>query len=262
MYVMHLQVSVSHKGCEETNECFIPFEAIIGVGGEVTWSNDDTAAHTVTAGTAADGPSGEFDSSLFMAGTTFSHTFESAGEFPYFCMVHPWMNGIVTVGVIDPDIDGDGIENDLDNCPNDSNPTQTDTDMDGLGDVCDLFPNDPNNDIDGDGISGDIDNCPNVSNVNLNDLDSDGTGNACDAETIITSNTILTADTFLKGDLVVEPGVVLTINPGVTLNIDLKIHKVLVKFGGGILIKSGGKIISFPPNGKCKYSTRHVSSRM
>ena len=33
-----------------------------------------------------------------MAGTTFSHTFESAGEFPYFCMVHPWMVGIVTVG--------------------------------------------------------------------------------------------------------------------------------------------------------------------
>jgi predicted secreted protein with PEFG-CTERM motif len=32
-----------------------------------------------------------------MAGTTFSHTFESAGEFPYFCMVHPWMEGIVTV---------------------------------------------------------------------------------------------------------------------------------------------------------------------
>jgi predicted secreted protein with PEFG-CTERM motif len=69
----------------------------VDVGGEVTWSNDDTAAHTVTAGSAADGPSGEFDSSLFMAGTTFSHMFESAGEFPYFCMVHPWMAGIVTV---------------------------------------------------------------------------------------------------------------------------------------------------------------------
>jgi len=79
----------SVPGCEETNECFMPYMVTVDVGGEVTWSNDDTAAHTVTAGSAADGPSGEFDSSLFMAGTTFSHTFESAGEFPYFCMVHP-----------------------------------------------------------------------------------------------------------------------------------------------------------------------------
>ena len=100
----HATVSVSAPqgtsvpGCEVTNECFVPYEVTIDVGGEVTWSNDDTAAHTVTAGSAGQGPSGEFDSSLFMAGTTFSHTFESAGEFPYFCMVHPWMIGIVTVG--------------------------------------------------------------------------------------------------------------------------------------------------------------------
>ncbi len=87
----------SVPGCEETNECFMPYEVTVDVGGEVTWSNDDTSAHTVTAGSAADGPSGVFDSSLFMAGTTFSHTFEEAGEFPYFCMVHPWMIGIVTV---------------------------------------------------------------------------------------------------------------------------------------------------------------------
>jgi predicted secreted protein with PEFG-CTERM motif len=87
----------SVPGCEKTNECFIPHEVTIDVGGEVTWSNDDSAAHTVTAGSAADGPSGVFDSSLFMAGTTFSHKFEAEGEFPYFCMVHPWMMGLVTV---------------------------------------------------------------------------------------------------------------------------------------------------------------------
>ncbi len=87
----------SVPGCEETSDCFVPFEVTVDVGGVVTWSNDDSAAHTVTAGSAADGPSGVFDSSLFMAGTTFSHTFEAEGEFPYFCMVHPWMEGIVTV---------------------------------------------------------------------------------------------------------------------------------------------------------------------
>ncbi len=85
-------------GCETTNECFIPYKVLLTVGDEVTWSNDDSAAHTVTAGSAEDGPSGLFDSSLFMAGTTFSHKFESKGEFPYFCMVHPWMEGVVIVG--------------------------------------------------------------------------------------------------------------------------------------------------------------------
>ncbi|MFQ5439866.1 MAG: PEFG-CTERM sorting domain-containing protein [Nitrosopumilaceae archaeon] len=87
----------SVPGCETTNECYLPNEITVNVGDEVVWSNDDTAAHTVTAGSAADGPSGVFDSSLFMAGTTFSHKFEAAGEYPYFCMVHPWMAGIVKV---------------------------------------------------------------------------------------------------------------------------------------------------------------------
>ena len=32
-----------------------------------------------------------------MAGTTFSHKFDVEGEFPYFCMVHPWMSGLVVV---------------------------------------------------------------------------------------------------------------------------------------------------------------------
>ena len=88
----------SVPGCEDTNECWIPNEISIGVGETVTWSNDDTAAHTVTGGSPEDGPSGDFDSSLFMAGTTFEHTFDSAGTFDYFCMVHPWMQGVVIVG--------------------------------------------------------------------------------------------------------------------------------------------------------------------
>jgi len=147
-----------------------------------------------------------------------------------------------TIKSIPQDSDNDGIPDVSDNCPLTPNANQLDTDGDGEGDVCDAFPNDPDNDIDGDGVSGDIDNCPNVSNANQNDLDSDGTGDACDSQTIITSNTVLTADTSLAGDLVVEPGFVLTINPGVTLDIDLVNHKISVKSGGGILIKSGGTI--------------------
>jgi len=54
-------------GCDETNECFIPYEVSISVGGKVIWNNVDSAAHTVTSGTPSDGPNGTFDSSLFMA---------------------------------------------------------------------------------------------------------------------------------------------------------------------------------------------------
>ena len=88
----------SVPGCEETADgCFIPNTVTIDVGGIVTWENNDTAAHTSTGGSPTDGPSGAFDSSLIMAGSSFSHTFEEAGTFDYFCMVHPWMSGLVIV---------------------------------------------------------------------------------------------------------------------------------------------------------------------
>jgi plastocyanin len=87
----------SAPGCDETNECFIPSEVTVNVGETVTWSNNDSAAHTVTSGTPTGGPDGTFDSSLFMAGTTFSYTFDNAGEYNYFCMVHPWMTGKIQV---------------------------------------------------------------------------------------------------------------------------------------------------------------------
>jgi len=85
-------------GCEDTDECWFPSVVSVDVGETVTWSNDDTAAHTVTSGTAADGPDGIFDSSLFMAGASYEVTFDEAGTFDYFCMVHPWMAGQVIVG--------------------------------------------------------------------------------------------------------------------------------------------------------------------
>jgi len=88
----------STPGCEATADgCFIPSMVTLDIGGEVTWANDDNAAHTVTAGTPTDGPSGAFDSGLVMAGSSFSHIFEEAGSYDYFCMVHPWMQGMVMV---------------------------------------------------------------------------------------------------------------------------------------------------------------------
>ena len=95
--VISLPEGSGAPGCDETNECYIPFNVSVSAGDEITWSNDDSAAHTVTSGSPADGPDGNFDSSLFMAGGTFSVTLDEAGEYPYFCMVHPWMIGNITV---------------------------------------------------------------------------------------------------------------------------------------------------------------------
>jgi len=88
----------SEPSCAESGTCFLPGEVTIGIGDSVTWHNDGTAAHTVTSGNPEDGPDGLFDSGLFLGGDTFSHTFTEAGEYQYFCQIHPWMTGTVIVG--------------------------------------------------------------------------------------------------------------------------------------------------------------------
>ncbi|MCE9651866.1 MAG: hypothetical protein K8Q89_02230 [Nitrosarchaeum sp.] len=87
----------SSPGCETSNACFSPSAVTINVGDTVEWTNTDTAAHTVTSGNPADGPSGVFDSSLIMGKASFSQKFDKAGSYDYFCMVHPWMTGNVKV---------------------------------------------------------------------------------------------------------------------------------------------------------------------
>ena len=84
-------------GCQETNECYIPYHVTAPAGTEIVWSNDDTAAHTVTSGNPQDGPDGLFDSSLLAGGLTFSVTLDEPGQYPYYCIVHPWMLGNITI---------------------------------------------------------------------------------------------------------------------------------------------------------------------
>lgn len=100
------------------------------------------------------------------------------------------------------DADGDGIPDNIDNCPTMFNPirpmdtarTQADADGDKIGDICDLYPNCkandascggggpvvPTNDKDGDGIPDSTDNCPDTPNADQHDADNDGKGDACD----------------------------------------------------------------------------------
>jgi len=87
----------SDISCAESGSCFSPSEVTIGIGDSVTWHNDSFTAHTVTSGNTEDGPDGIFDSSLLIGGNTFSNTFTDAGEYQYFCSIHPWMTGTVIV---------------------------------------------------------------------------------------------------------------------------------------------------------------------
>ena len=83
---------------------FSPNPINVRVGDTVTWTNTDNMEHTVTSGT---GPSDQsmgkqFDSGLsgltvLIAGKTFTHKFTEAGEFPYFCQIHPTLVGKVVV---------------------------------------------------------------------------------------------------------------------------------------------------------------------
>lgn len=87
----------SVPGCDKVNFCYDPPHVIIFVGGEILWRNDDSSAHTVTSGIVITGPDGNFDSGLLRNGETFSHMFDKSGEYQYFCMIHPWATGSITV---------------------------------------------------------------------------------------------------------------------------------------------------------------------
>ncbi len=96
-HIVETAMGSGAPGCETSNACYLPADITISTGDTVQWDNVDTAAHTVSGGSPADGPSGVFDSSLLMAGGDYSFTFDDAGNYDYFCMVHPWMVGSVTV---------------------------------------------------------------------------------------------------------------------------------------------------------------------
>jgi len=74
-----------------------PTDITVSVGTTVVWTNNDNAAHTVTSGSLEQGISGEFDSDIIPPNGIFEHTFNTAGGSDYFCLLHPWMIGTVTV---------------------------------------------------------------------------------------------------------------------------------------------------------------------
>ncbi len=68
----------------------------VNVGDSVVFTNSDGVPHTVTGGNPG-APSGEFDSGVFGTGQSFETSFDTAGEYELFCVLHPGMTGVITV---------------------------------------------------------------------------------------------------------------------------------------------------------------------
>lgn len=81
-----------------TGVFYTPTVIDIKTGDKITWKNDDTAVHTVSTGRPDLGGDGRIDSGLINPGGTFSYTFDKAGVYGYYCIIHPWMTGTVNVG--------------------------------------------------------------------------------------------------------------------------------------------------------------------
>ncbi len=115
---------------------------------------------------------------------------EWTGTITQLCL-HPvstGTGGIVAIDFVrtgDSDTDGDGVPDNIDNCPDRSNQSQTDGDGDGDGDVCDVCPglhNPGQIDTDADGVGDHCDNCVTGPNPGQADGDGDGFGDVCDTE--------------------------------------------------------------------------------
>jgi len=128
-------------------------------------------------------------------------TDDSPGDNPFGCEGE-WISDLVypVPWNLDPsgDCDGDGIEDDFDNCPFAENRDQADRDGDARGDACDNCEEVANelqrdadgdglgdscdSDIDGDNVSNHVDNCEYVRNPTQMDTDADSLGDACDPD--------------------------------------------------------------------------------
>ena len=101
----------------------------INVGDSVTWKNNDLEAHTVTSGEGTGrfewmnqeggfgNPDGIFDSGRFMPDDSWTYRFDKPGSYPYFCVIHPWMEAVVIVGQTIPDFPHDAQGNKIEKFP-------------------------------------------------------------------------------------------------------------------------------------------------
>jgi plastocyanin len=90
-------VNIVSGAALKRDKAFKPNPVYIKTNGTILWINEDTVTHTVTSGTGINDPKmGKyFDSGLL--GKSFSFSFTKAGNYSYFCQVHPTMTGKIIV---------------------------------------------------------------------------------------------------------------------------------------------------------------------
>jgi plastocyanin len=97
-----VNADIVQGAASKSNDAFSPNPIQASAGDTVVWTNKDTAIHTVTSGTPSK-PENTFgvDSKgspiLIPPQKTFQFTFAQAGDFPYYCQLHPAMAGTVKV---------------------------------------------------------------------------------------------------------------------------------------------------------------------
>jgi hypothetical protein len=136
--------------------------------GELLSSATITGTYTTTSSGQSNFPEGYLE--VIFPGVASYATFDFTSDFGRF-IIDNFSGTFGSTEIVDSD--GDGINDDADNCPAIQNPYQDDNDNDGLGNACD-----PDND--NDGILNSSDNCPLVVNADQADNDGDGIGDACD----------------------------------------------------------------------------------
>jgi plastocyanin len=81
--------------------CYTPVTLSANVGDKIIMTNtDSTGVHSFTSGTVdgfAPSPDGTFDTGILMSGDSFEWTPTVSGEYPYYCMLHSWQVGTITV---------------------------------------------------------------------------------------------------------------------------------------------------------------------
>lgn len=91
-------VIIPHGNYDVANSAFyIPLNLEVPKGSTVVWINDDAVPHTIQSQDEAGIVIGLFNSALLETGDRFAHTFDEEGVYNYFCTIHPWRVGVITV---------------------------------------------------------------------------------------------------------------------------------------------------------------------
>ena len=95
---LRAEVIMPNGNAEQSNTgFFVPINLDVKVGTTVVWINDDNFGHTVQSMDDEGKPTGLFNSDLLQTGERFAFTFDEAGVYKYYCTIHPWRIGQVTV---------------------------------------------------------------------------------------------------------------------------------------------------------------------